>query len=143
MGSFGHSTRSRPRTSRSSIAARAGDEADIGAAIVEGMERKVPEIGVGEAQRRLSNGEPMIDVREPHEHDEVRIPGARLLPMSEFLERYQEELPEDAELMIQCRSGGRSAEVTRVLLERGYRALNVAGGILAWESAGLPVKRGE
>lgn len=85
----------------------------------------------------------MIDVREPREHDEVRIPGARLLPMSEFLERYQEELPSDRELMIQCRSGSRSAEVTRVLLQQGYRAVNVAGGILAWESAGLPVEHDE
>jgi rhodanese-related sulfurtransferase len=111
-------------------------------AIVVGMERNVPEIEVGEAQRRQADGEPMIDVREPHEYAEVRIPGARLLPMSEFLERYQTDLPADQELMIQCRSGARSAEVTRVLLERGYRAVNVKGGILAWESAGLPVERG-
>lgn len=107
------------------------------------MDRQVPEIDVNEASRRLGAGERLIDVREPHEHDEVRIPGAGLLPMSELLERYREELPADQELMIQCRSGGRSAEVTRVLLERGYRAVNVAGGILAWESAGLPVERGE
>ncbi|MEX2540269.1 MAG: rhodanese-like domain-containing protein [Trueperaceae bacterium] len=107
------------------------------------MDRPVPEIDVEEASRRLAEGENLIDVREPHEHDEAHIAGARLLPMSEFLERYQQELPAGRELMIQCRSGSRSAEVTRVLLERGYRAVNVAGGILAWESAGLPVERDE
>jgi rhodanese-related sulfurtransferase len=107
------------------------------------MTDRAPQIDVEEANRRLKAGELMIDVREPLEYSDVRIPGARLLPMSEFLERYQEELPRDEELMIQCRSGARSGEVTRVLLERGYRAVNVAGGILAWESAGLPLERGE
>lgn len=107
------------------------------------MSDKEPQIDVEEAHRRLGQGELLIDVREPRERDEVRIPGSRLLPMSEFLERYQEELPRDRELMIQCRSGSRSAEVTRILLQQGYRAVNVAGGILAWESAGLPVVHGE
>lgn len=107
------------------------------------MDRNLPEIDVEEARRRLAAGSPLIDVREPAEHSEVRIPGAKLLPMSEFLERYRDELPEDQELMIQCRSGGRSAEVTRALLQRGYRAVNVGGGILAWESSGFPVERGE
>ncbi|MEX2536919.1 MAG: rhodanese-like domain-containing protein [Trueperaceae bacterium] len=107
------------------------------------MSDQLPQIDVDEANRRRGRGAPLIDVREPAEYSEVRIPGAQLLPMSEFLERYREELPQDQELMIQCRSGGRSGEVTRVLLERGYRAVNVAGGILAWESAGLPVDRDE
>lgn len=107
------------------------------------MSDRTPEIDVEEAHRRLSEGEPLIDVREPQEYDEWHIPGSRLLPMSEFLERYRDELPRDRELMIQCRSGGRSAEVTKILLQQGYRAVNVAGGILAWESAGLPVEREE
>jgi rhodanese-related sulfurtransferase len=112
-------------------------------AIVGVMEQQPPAIDVREANRRLHEGAPLIDVREPAEHREVRIAGARLLPMSEFQERYEAELPRDQELMVQCRSGGRSAAVTRALLERGYRAVNVSGGILEWESAGLPVERGE
>lgn len=107
------------------------------------MERQPAEIDVAEAKRRLDEGERLIDVREPDEYQEARIPGAELLPMSEFLERYRQELPQDRELMIQCRSGGRSAEVTRVLLQQGYRAVNVTGGILAWASAGFPVERGD
>lgn len=107
------------------------------------MDPNVPEIDVEEAKRRLASGSPLIDVREPAEYGEVHIPGSLHLPMSEFLERYSTELPEDQELMIQCRSGSRSGQVTRALLERGYRAVNVAGGILAWESAGYPVERGE
>lgn len=105
------------------------------------MAEKIPEIDVQEANRRLEAGAPLIDVREQGEYDEVRIPGARLLPMSEFAFRYEAELPCDQELMIQCRSGGRSGRITQELLDRGYRAINVAGGILAWESEGLPVER--
>ena len=89
----------------------------------------------------MEAGEKLIDVREPREYGEWRIPGAHLLPMSEFLERYEAELPRDEELMIQCRTGSRSDQVARVLLQRGYRAVNVAGGIVAWESAGYPVER--
>jgi rhodanese-related sulfurtransferase len=107
------------------------------------MDEQTPAIDVQEANRRLQEGAPLIDVREPGEFQDVRIPGARLLPMSEFLDRFAAELPKDQELMIQCRSGGRSGRVTQALLERGYRAVNVSGGILAWESAGLPVERGE
>lgn len=105
------------------------------------MDFEAEQIDVKEAHRRLERGEPLIDVREPREYSEVHIPGAHLLPMSEFLERYEAELPRDRELMIQCRSGSRSDQVAKVLLQRGYRAVNVAGGILAWEGAGLPVER--
>lgn len=106
------------------------------------MADDIPEIDVHEANERMSRGAPMIDVRELGEYETVRIPGARLLPMSEFMERYQ-ELPKDQELLIQCRSGGRSGRITEVLNQMGYSAVNVAGGILAWESAGLPVDSGE
>ena len=101
----------------------------------------VEQIDVEEARRRLEAGGRMIDVREPREFSEWRIPGATPLPMSEFLERYEAELPKDEELMIQCRTGSRSDQVARLLLQRGYRAVNVAGGIVAWESAGFPVQR--
>ncbi|HEX7002662.1 MAG TPA: rhodanese-like domain-containing protein [Trueperaceae bacterium] len=105
------------------------------------MTREAQQIDVQEARRRLESGVKMIDVREPREHSEWRIPGAELLPMSEFLERYEEELPKDEELMIQCRTGSRSDQVARLLLDKGYRAVNVAGGIVAWEGAGYPVER--
>ena len=110
-------------------------------AIVESMSEEVPQIDVEEAQRRLAAGAKLIDVREPREFDEWRIPGATSLPMSQFMQRFEEELPRDEELMIQCRTGGRSDQVARVLLMRGYRAVNVAGGIVAWERAGYPVER--
>lgn len=106
------------------------------------MDEDIPEIDVHEARERMERGAPLIDVREAGEYETVRIPGAKLLPMSEFMERYK-ELPKDQELMIQCRSGGRSGRITEALNQMGYRAVNVRGGILAWESAGLQVDSGE
>ena len=96
------------------------------------MDDRVPEIDVEEAKRRLDAGAQMIDVREEGEYRESHIPGAKLIPMSEFNDRLS-EFPEGEELLIQCRSGGRSAQVTQALVYRDYRAVKVAGGILAWE----------
>lgn len=101
---------------------------------------QIPEIDVQEAKRRLEQGALIVDVREQNEYDEAHIPGSRLLPLSEFAERYQ-ELPKDRPLIMQCRSGARSGRATEFLLGNGYReVVNLAGGILAWEDADLPTE---
>lgn len=101
---------------------------------------QVPEIDVQEAQHRLEEGALLVDVREADEYRQARIPGSLLLPLSEFQARYA-ELPQDRPLILQCRSGVRSARATEFLLGRGYRDVaNLAGGILAWKSAELPVE---
>lgn len=99
-----------------------------------------PEIDVHEAKRRVSEGSAFVDVREPEEHANVRIPGTALLPLSEVEARWR-ELPADREVVVHCRSGARSARVTAFLRERGIDAVNVAGGILDWQEAGYPVER--
>lgn len=83
----------------------------------------------------------LIDVREPDEWAEARIPGARLIPLGELAERL-DELPRDATIILQCRSGNRSRSATQALREAGFaRAVNLRGGILAWAQAGLPLER--
>jgi rhodanese-related sulfurtransferase len=52
-----------------------------------------------------------------------------------------DELPEGT-IYVLCHSGGRSARVTQFLEQQGYDAVNIDGGITAWEAAGLPVERG-
>jgi rhodanese-related sulfurtransferase len=99
-----------------------------------------PEVDVKEAERRVKEGAFFLDVREPDEYEAARIPGAKLLPLSEFLGRYESELPKDKEIVIHCRSGRRSLDAADYLNERGYNAINVIGGILAWKEAGLPVE---
>jgi rhodanese-related sulfurtransferase len=103
----------------------------------------IPEIDIHEAKKRIDNGALLVDVREQHEFDEARIPGSILIPLSQFQQRY-EELPKDKELVMQCRSGARSGQATEFLLANGYTdVVNMAGGILAWKEANLPVKLGD
>ena len=103
---------------------------------------EVPEVDVHEAKRRVEAGAYFIDVREPDEYQEARIPGAHLLPLSSFATRYQAELPKEREIVVHCRSGRCSSQVTEFLLEHGYQAVNVGGGILAWGEEELPLERG-
>ena len=64
------------------------------------------------------------------------------MPLSTFLLRYR-ELPRDRPLLMICRSGARSGQATAFLIANGWTdVVNVAGGTLAWERAGLPVRRG-
>lgn len=103
-------------------------------------QNSTPEIDVREAQRRVQEGALLLDVREQEEFDEARIPGSQLLPLSAFMQRYEAELPRDREIVVHCRSGKRSAQATEFLRQNGYDAVNVAGGILAWREAELPVE---
>lgn len=82
----------------------------------------------------------LVDVREPHEHAEVAIPGAHLVPLSCFSTG---DLPElgDRELILHCKGGGRSADALARCQEAGLTQVShMAGGIMAWHSAGLPVR---
>ena len=109
------------------------------------MPPSIPTIGVDEAERRLREdpaGPILLDVRETSEFVEVRAPGAVLVPTSVFMTRVA-ELPADRPLMVVCHLGGRSAAVAGYLIRAGRTdVVNVAGGMDAWERAGLPVRRG-
>jgi rhodanese-related sulfurtransferase len=110
------------------------------------MPGSIPTIDVTEADRRLREdptGPILLDVRERHEFVAVRAPGAVLVPTSSFMARLG-ELPAHRPLMVVCHVGGRSATVTALLVRAGRDdVVNVAGGMDAWERAGLPVRRGE
>ncbi|MDX1413515.1 MAG: rhodanese-like domain-containing protein [Candidatus Promineifilaceae bacterium] len=83
----------------------------------------------------------VLDVREQYEYDEKHIPNVTLLPMSE-IEGRLDEIPTDKEVIITCRSGNRSGQVTQFLRQNGYDNVhNMQGGIIAWEEAGFPVER--
>ena len=65
-------------------------------------------------------------------------PEAHHIPLGDLEARYQ-ELPSDATIVCVCRGGGRSARAAAALSTVGLSAINLAGGMRAWESAGLPV----
>jgi rhodanese-related sulfurtransferase len=105
----------------------------------------IPTIDVAEAERRLREDPThplLVDVREASEFEEVRAPGAVLVSMSTFAASAG-ELPSDRPLMLVCHLGGRSAAATGFLIRSGRSdVVNVAGGMDAWERAGLPVRHG-
>lgn len=83
----------------------------------------------------------LLDVREPWEYDEAHIPGVTLLPMGEVANRL-DEIPRDKEVIVTCRSGNRSGQVTDFLRQNGFDNVhNMTGGILDWQAAGYPVDR--
>jgi rhodanese-related sulfurtransferase len=84
----------------------------------------------------------LVDVREDDEWAAGRAEGALHLPMSSFVERFgelTERVADGERVFVVCRVGGRSAQVTRYLVQQGMDAVNVDGGMLAWESAGRPL----
>jgi rhodanese-related sulfurtransferase len=105
----------------------------------------IPTIDVTEAERRLREDTDrpiLIDVRETNEFEEMRAPGAVLIPTSLFMTRV-DEIPADRPLLVVCHMGGRSAAVAGFLIRAGRTdVVNVAGGMDAWERAGLPLRRG-
>jgi rhodanese-related sulfurtransferase len=77
----------------------------------------------------------LLDVREQDEWDAVHSPDAHLIPMYEVMGRVN-EIPDDVPLVVICHSGYRSWQVTKALVDLGYDAVNVSGGMEAWQSAG-------
>ncbi|MEO3972730.1 rhodanese-like domain-containing protein [Streptomyces sp. CAU 1734] len=84
----------------------------------------------------------VLDVREADEWEAGHVEGALHIPMSEFGARFGEvtEAVEDGRRAhVMCRVGGRSAQVTQYLVAQGIDAVNIDGGMLAWEHAGRPM----
>ncbi len=94
----------------------------------------VPAVNVQELKRRQDAREPfvLLDVREPFEWDIARLPGAKLIPLGELPARLS-ELDSADEIILQCKTGRRSAQALRILREAGFGKLwNLSGGIEAW-----------
>jgi rhodanese-related sulfurtransferase len=101
------------------------------------------EISVQDANELLRDGDAvLVDVREPHEWDAGRIPGARHVQL-EHLASQADTIPRDKRVIFQCRLGVRSAMATKAFRASGYDALSMAGGIQAWHDAGLPIEPGD
>ncbi|KOG45461.1 sulfurtransferase [Streptomyces decoyicus] len=102
----------------------------------------MPTVGVD----ALTSEDFLLDVREDDEWEAGHAEGALHIPMSEFVARYgelTEAAPEDGKVYVLCRVGGRSAQVAQYLIQQGVDAVNVAGGMQAWEAAGRPVSDGK
>ncbi|MBE7474774.1 MAG: MBL fold metallo-hydrolase [Anaerolineae bacterium] len=83
----------------------------------------------------------VVDVRQADEWQSGHIPGAKHIMLGYLPERLA-EIPADQPVVVQCRSGARSAIAASILQAQGVpRVINLLGGIKAWDAAGLPVER--
>lgn len=72
----------------------------------------------------------LLDVRHPEELDAEYVSDACNIPLDELRSRLN-ELPQDREIHVFCRSGQRAYYATRILLQNGFKAKNISGGMLA------------
>lgn len=98
----------------------------------------IAEITPLELNERLEAGDVpvLVDVREHFERDIADLPdhGQLRIPTGEFMQRMSEIDPED-EIVLYCRSGGRSEWAAKLLAVKGYRkVLNLTGGVLGWRN---------
>ena len=96
-----------------------------------------------ELQEELSNGKKpyLLDVRQPQEYRMAHIADAKLIPLGELSRRIS-EVPRDREVVCICATGHRSVPAVRKLAAEGYAARSLKNGMIAWQMAKLPVKKG-
>lgn len=107
----------------------------------------VPEITADDVHTRLTGApddQPVIvDVREPDEWIEGHIKQAMHIPLN-LLGTLIHEIPTDRDVVVVCHSGQRSAFATAALMREGFdRAINLQGGMVAWEKRQFPIETGE
>ncbi len=95
------------------------------------------------AAERLASNEPpkVVDVRAPSEYEVKHIDGSLNIPLNHLAERVR-ELPADRPLLVHCAGGYRSSIASSLLQQQGFgRVGELAGGLAAWEAAGLPLNQ--
>lgn len=86
-------------------------------------------------ERGKSEDFTLLDVRQPFEYREVHLPGAKLVPLAELVDRL-DEIPRDRPVIVYCRSGNRSGAAAGLLEGQGFPDVrNMLGGISAWQGA--------
>ncbi|BAU31955.1 rhodanese-like domain-containing protein [Microcella alkaliphila] len=101
------------------------------------------EIDVDQLAQVMANGARVIDVREPDEYAEARVPGVQLIPLATIPDAVDELATDDDTIYVICRSGARSLRAADYLNANGVEAVSVAGGTMAWIQRGLDYETGE
>ena len=99
---------------------------------------EVPTVSVDEVSDPTADGWVVLDVREPHEWVTGHIEGALHIPLGELQERV-DELDPQAQTLVVCHVGARSAHAAAWLHHLGHDVANLAGGMDAWEAARRPI----
>ena len=85
----------------------------------------------------------LLDVRTNEEYNEGHIQGALQIDFksADFMDWATMKLSKGKPVAIYCRGGRRSASAAEKLAKEGYELINLDGGIMAWESEGMPIER--
>jgi rhodanese-related sulfurtransferase len=102
----------------------------------------VIEVSAEEGRRLVDGGALLLDVREADEWDAGHAPEATWIPLGEVPARV-DELPRDSRIVAICRSGSRSRALAAALVEAGYDAVNLDGGMRAWAAEDNEVVAGD
>jgi len=98
-------------------------------------------VSVDEAYQMYQDGTFVLDVRTPEEWNEFHAPNTTLIPLDELASRVN-ELPKDQPIVVVCRSGNRSQAGRDILLQAGFNATSMNGGLNEWRATGHPVVSG-
>lgn len=98
-------------------------------------------VSVEEAHQMYEEGTFVLDVRTPEEWNEFHAPNTTLIPLDELASRV-DELPKDQPIVVVCRSGNRSQAGRDILLQAGFDATSMNGGLNEWRSKGYAVVSG-
>jgi rhodanese-related sulfurtransferase len=102
---------------------------------------EIETIDVSQLPAALEGGATLVDVREDHEYEDGHVPGAVLIPLGDLPDRLG-DLPSDDAFYVMCRTAGRSGRAVEMLVQKGFDARLVEGGIIAWYDSGQPVAEG-
>jgi hydroxyacylglutathione hydrolase/adenylyltransferase/sulfurtransferase len=91
------------------------------------------------AELLAHGGVQLIDVRQAFENEAGRIAGGRLIELGELVAQI-DTIDREKPVVFYCRSGARSAMATEAFRGAGFDAHNMAGGLMDWEAAGLPLE---
>ncbi|MEA2375224.1 MAG: hypothetical protein QOD53_1687, partial [Thermoleophilaceae bacterium] len=91
------------------------------------------------ARELIEAGAQVVDVRSHYEHEAGHIAGDRHMPLVE-LDADAQQLDREKPVILYCRSGDRSGMAADALRASGWEAYSVAGGLVAWAEAGLPLE---
>ena len=98
-------------------------------------------VSVEEAHQMYEEGTFVLDVRTPEEWNEFHAPNTTLVPLDELASRV-DELPKDQPIVVVCRSGNRSQTGRDILLQAGFNATSMNGGLNEWRAKGYAVVSG-
>ncbi len=111
---------------------------------IDRFTRKYKTVNTNEAVQLLNRDDTvLLDVREDKELSEGVINGAKHIPLGQLSSHISElNKLKDKPILVYCRSGNRSGSACKQLTNEGFSDVsNLAGGIMSWESANLPIKK--